>query len=245
MVWNESHSPRELVIPGENYTIFSMGDSHMGGTANFQAFLEEAQNENATALTLVGDITTGQVNDYEVVESIIADCDTLAIFPIAGNHDLYFKGWDEFYSRFGSSTYSFTVKTPSARDLFICLDSGGGTLGSRQSDWLKSLLKNERNNYRYCVLFTHVNLFRPRKTSSTNPRVEEIHALLDLFMRYKVDMVVTGHDHEKNVQFFGNTMHIIMDALQDDNINAGYLRLDIDRNGIGPGFIRLLQEHEN
>ena len=34
---------------------------------------------------------------------------------MAGNHDLFYDGWKEFYSRFGSSTYLFTVKTPDAR----------------------------------------------------------------------------------------------------------------------------------
>lgn len=245
MDWNALHPSREIMVPDNTYTIFSMGDSHVGGTKNFLAFLEEAKKGNAVALTLVGDLTTGQDNDYEIVESMIQDNDSLAIFPMVGNHDLFFNGWEQFYSRLGSSTYSFTIKTPAASDLFICLDSGGSTLGSKQLDWLKSVLKNERNNYRYCVIFTHINFFRPRKTLSTNMLVEEIHVLLDLFIRYKVDMVVTGHDHENDVQVFGNTTYIILDALLDENINAGYLRLNIDPNSIGHRFVLFPPNNES
>jgi UDP-2,3-diacylglucosamine pyrophosphatase LpxH len=245
MDWNILHPSREIMVPDNTYTIFSMGDSHVGGTKNFLAFLQEAKKGNAVALTLVGDLTNGQENDYEIVESMIQDNDSLAIFPMVGNHDLFFNGWEQFYSRLGSSTYSFTIKTPAASDLFICLDSGGSTLGSKQLDWLKSVLKNERNNYRYCVIFTHINLFRPRKTFSTNMLEEEIHVLLDLFIRYKVDMVVTGHDHENDVQVFGNTTYIIMDALLDENINAGYLRLDMDPNSIGHRFVLFLPNNES
>ena len=158
---------------------------------------------------------------------------------VVGNHDLYFDGWKQFYSLFGATTYQFTVTTPQGTDLFIGLDTGSGTLGSDQLEWLENVLKNERANYRHCILFTHNNFFRIRHTFSTNPLVEELQVLMELFIKHDVDMMVTGHDHKKNVVKFGNTTHITLDALQDDFKDAGYLKLNIAPSEVGYEFINL------
>ena len=94
---------------------------------------------------MAGDLTTGHEEDYNVFEQHLPQQDSLPAFLIAGNHDLFFNGWKEFYSRFGSSTYLFTVKTPDATDLFICLETGGGTLGDKQLEWLINILQTIRS----------------------------------------------------------------------------------------------------
>ena len=237
MTWNSDHPDREIIIAGNDYSIYAMGDSHVGGTINLDAFIEDGIANNATALVMVGDITTGHAEDYAVLNDHMPDPDSIESFLVVGNHDLYFDGWSQFYSLYGASTYKFTIITPQAKDLFICLDTGSGTVGSEQLDWLKNTLALERANYRHCILFTHNNLFRNRHTTSTNPMVEELHVLLDLTIKYAVNMVVTGHDHKKNVETFGVTTFITMDALQDDYDDAGYLKLMINQNEIEFDFI--------
>ncbi|MEA1886052.1 MAG: metallophosphoesterase [Bacteroidota bacterium] len=239
MEWNSTHPYKELVVPSDEYTIFTMSDSHVGGTQNLETFFESAISASAIAAVMTGDITTGKADDYEVFEQQLPDPGTIALFPLVGNHDLYFNGWEQFYSRFGSSTYKFTVRTPGAKDLFICLDSGSGTLGTRQLDWLKSMLKNERPSYRNCIIFTHNNLFRFRRTASTNPLVEELYVLMELFIKHNVDMVITGHDHKKDSEIFGNTTHIILDALKDGYSDAGYMKINIAYGNIEYLFINL------
>lgn len=237
--WNNRNPLSETDISQNTYTIYAMGDSHIGGTNNLDTFFNNAQDEDATAAVMVGDLTTGHRDDYVVFSEHLPARDSLQYFPIVGNHDLYFDGWKHYYSIFGSSTYFFVVNTPGASDLFICLDSGGGTLGNRQLDWFKKLLETKRNSYRYCTVFTHNNLFRLRPTTSTNPFVEEIQVLLDLFIRHQVNMVVTAHDHKRNTAVFGNTIHIIMDALQDENDNAGYLKIIVNEEKIDYSFVEL------
>jgi 3',5'-cyclic AMP phosphodiesterase CpdA len=216
-----------------------MGDSHVGSTDNLDTFFKQAKDNNTTAVVLVGDITTGHQEDYEVFEAHLPDKDSLMYFATAGNHDLYFDGWQNFYSIFGSSAYYFVVNTPNASDLFICLDTGGGTLGNKQLDWFKKLLETSRNSYRHCTVFTHNNIFRMRATTSTNPMVEEIQVLVDLFTRHNLNMVVTAHDHKRNTDVLGNTTHIIMDALQDSNDDASYLKLSITEETIDYIFVEL------
>jgi predicted phosphodiesterase len=131
------------------------------------------------------------------------------------------------------------VTTPSKTDLYICLDTGSGTRGSRQLAWLKDVLQNERPHYRHCVLFTHNNLFRIRHTTVTNPCVEELRVLSNLTVQHEVDMVITGHDHKKNLVKLGNTTHIILDALKDGCPNAGYAKLHVRDDDIECEFVNL------
>jgi predicted phosphodiesterase len=236
MDWNNTHSYREIIVPDNDYMILSMGDSHVGSTNNLDNFFSIARANKAAAVVMAGDITTGQKNDYDIFEKHLPPQDSLPSFSVAGNHDLFSNGWNEYYSRFGSSSYHFTVKTPDATDLFIGLETGGGTLGSSQLEWLTNLLRTTRTGYRHCIVFTHNNILRPRHTDSTNPLVEETGALLSLFAEYQVDMVVTGHDHKQDVTVFGITSYIIMDALKDGESNAGYFQIRIENGNIGYEF---------
>ena len=237
--WNNTHSSREITVQSDDYLIESMGDCHVGGTKNLDRFFAIAKSNSAAAVLMAGDLTTGHENGYTELERHLPLQDSLKVFLTAGNHDLFFNGWREFYSRFGSSSYFFTIKTPHATDLFISLETGGGTLGNKQFDWLINLLKTKRLDYRHCIIFTHNNFFRTRHTESTNPQVEEIEALLDLFIRYHVDMVITGHDHKRDSDVFGNTTYIIMDALKDGDSNAGYFQMRVKNGNINYKFENL------
>lgn len=241
MDWNYEHPFKEVVVPVDEYSIFTAADSHVGGTENLDYFIDAAIQADAVAAVMVGDITTGHVEDYKNYKLHLPSQNELISFHIIGNHDLYFDGWKQFYTQFGSTTYLFTVTTPQASDLFICLDTGSGTLGSNQLTWLKNLLESERSDYRNCIIFTHNNLFRIRHTTSTNPFVEELHVLMELCVKHRIDMVITGHDHERNVVALGNTTHITMDALQDESKNAGYFKMIIRQGNIEYEFVELNQ----
>lgn len=239
MQWNNKNSFKEIKTTTEEYSIFIMADSHIGGIVNYQSFIKNAIQSKALALVMVGDITTGRITDYETLSLNIPSKDSIVSFLMVGNHDIYFDGWKEFYARFGSSTYYFQVKTPKADDLFICLDSGSGTLGEKQLKWLEKILKDKRNFYRHCIVFTHVNFFRTRHTGSTNPVVEELQILMDLFYTYNVNFVIMGHDHIKSTEKIGNTNYITMDALLDGFDQAGYLELKISNQSTDYTFVNL------
>jgi hypothetical protein len=177
MNWNLEHPFREIKVPNDDYSIYVMGDSHVGGTKNLDLFLTKAKKMNPAATVMDGDLTDGHAESYEHFQQHLQAQDSLLTYQIAGNHDLYFEGWKKFYNCFGSSTYLFSVKTPDSSDLYICIDSGSGTLGRKQIDWLKDILGTERSNYRHCVIFTHINLFRIRHTLSANFSIEELHVL--------------------------------------------------------------------
>jgi predicted phosphodiesterase len=225
--WNKQHPYSEIETSSDNYSLLCVADCHVGGTKNVECFFNMAKSSTASAIVMVGDITTGHALDYEKFRTCLPNQPCLPIFFIAGNHDDFFGGWEEFNSKFGSSTYLFTVATPNATDLFICLDSSGGTLGEKQLKWLENNLQSVRPKYRKCIVFSHVNLFRPRHTTSTNLFVEETIVLIELFTKYHVDMVITGHDHVRDDSLFGVTRYIQLDALEDDAQNAGYFKIEV------------------
>jgi predicted phosphodiesterase len=237
MDWNNSHSYSKISVPSDNYSLLVMGDSHVGGTNNLDRFFNIATSMNAAAVVMAGDLTTGKAGDYDKFQQHLPLQELLPQFLIAGNHDLWGDGCNEFFTRFGTSTYYFTIDTPVATDLFICLETAGGTLGNMQLDWLRDILQNERSNYRHCIVFTHNHLIRSRHSEVSNPPIEEMQILLGLFSNYNIDLVVTAHDHKYDTVEFGNTTYVIIDPLKDGLSNAGYFEIK-SRNG-KPGFERI------
>ncbi|MDD4215234.1 MAG: hypothetical protein PHR81_10515 [Bacteroidales bacterium] len=50
-------------------------------------------------------------------------------------------------------------------------------------------------------------------------------------------MLITGHDHQKDVEIFGNTAYITLDALLDGYNQAGYLQLSVTNNNVDYTFV--------
>jgi predicted phosphodiesterase len=226
--WNDINPSNIIFTDSDNYSLIFAADCHVGSTVNFEKLLDLAAAPGVYALFIAGDITTGKRQDYDVVRELINGTDSISCFLITGNHDLFFDGWQTFYSYFGSSTYAVSVITPLYRDLYICLDTGGGTTGDMQLEWLKEILRNNRSNYRHCIVITHTNFFRNRYTTSTNPLVEELYVLLELFLEHNVALVITGHDHKRHEEAYGPTTYVTLDAAMDGLSYASYLRLLVD-----------------
>lgn len=237
--WNETHPPEKIIVTQEEYDILVAADLHIGDTTSYMSFLSRGTQPEITAMVFVGDIVSGKEKDYETFNRLLPADDIKPSFVLVGNHELYFDGWKHFSRLFGSSVYYFTIATPTKEDLFICLDSGSGTLGKSQLKWLKDLLENSRSSYDQCVIFTHVNFFRDHHTLSTNPLTNELLVLIDLFEQHRVNMVIMGHDHARSVNVLGNTTYLTMDALLNGLPNSGYIRLKKDNTGILHEFIEL------
>ena len=237
--WNSEHPPRETTVGGSDYTVLVASDSHVGGTRNLSRMISMAAEEGAAMIAIAGDLSTGWEADYDIAIAELEGAGTIPVCVVPGNHDLYFGGWESFYSYFGTSAYTMAVHTSDTSDLFIFLDTGGGTLGSKQLKWLKQLLPEEREAYRYVIVITHVNFFRNRFTTSTNILNEEVIVLLDLFAKQRVDIVIQGHDHQRHEELFGSTTYITLDALKDGTGNASFLQLNVGKEKINYKFIDL------
>lgn len=147
-------SPANFAIAGGSsapFTFAMVGDIHIGSgdTARFSRILNAAQAEGDQFVVLLGDIIDeGLDSDYVAYNQAIAAAGyTGKVFAIAGNHDVFYAGWDNFASRIGSSTYSFTA----GNSTFISLDSADGTLGTRQIAWLRDQLARPRLEHTFIL----------------------------------------------------------------------------------------------
>lgn len=228
MEWNETHPYRTIETTDEDYRLIITGDIHVGGPKtnnNYEKLLARAVEGDITAVAYLGDLASGRKEDEQKFHDILNPDSIVPSFALIGNHDLYFDGWAGFSAVHGTSVYYFEVKTPTKKDLYICLDSGNGVFGDSQVAWLRNLLKNSVGKYDRQILMTHSNFSRIHYTASTSPIMEEMIGVMDLVEEYQVDMVISGHDHRRAIQTFGNTDYIILDALRDDAKNATYMML--------------------
>lgn len=233
-------SSGEITVQSDEYSIMFMADSHAGTTNNLDSAFSIAIAARVSAVCIAGDLTSGDHRDYEVFAGSMPGDDEMPAFVTPGNHDLWSdEGWTEFYHRFGPSSYFFTVRTPDATDIYIALDSGSGTLGSKQLDWLGNILQNQRSACRRCIIFTHNDFLRVRHSEISNPPVEELSLLIDLFTRYHVDMLVAGHDHEPSEELFGITDYVIAGAISDEDEHPDYMLLKVDNGNLLNEFVNL------
>ena len=55
--------------------------------------------------------------------------------------------------------------------------------------------------------------------------VEETAVLTNLFSKYDVNMVISGHDHTSQVKLFNGVCYIITDAILDESEKWSYLKV--------------------
>ena len=154
-----------------------------------------------------------------------------------GNHDVFYRQYYAYrYHIAKSSTYCFVVKTPSGKkDLYICLDTATGSLGRKQTEWLKGILAQANDQswssdyYRHIIVYTHVNIFRRDNTSAdiSTTAIEETNELLYLFRKYNVKQFWAGHDHSREEFMQGGVKYIIVDSMEETNNEAAFMILHV------------------
>ncbi len=234
MAYNERLGDLVLELPHDGYHINVAGDIHVvDETARLDSFLFLTRQDSLTACNLfLGDIVS--VNEaYPLVYERLQEHyrqggDT--VFTIAGNHELYYNGWPLYLKYFGSSIYTVSLRTPEAQDLIICLESTTSTLGKYQNEWLLHVLKEIRPQYRYCIVATHANFFDTDNSNlfGSNPPVNEVLRLTDLFQTYHVDACLQAHDHRAEYLYFKGVRYVQTNPLKMGAEPHGYLQIKAD-----------------
>ena len=231
---NQNGMPVIENVPDE-YRIYSTSDSHCSDRDSielqgpkdrlYKYVTLERNDPNAIFSLVVGDIAneSGEAGYRRAETSMRFNEGSQAkndpCFAIIGNHDVYYDCAKYYKQYFHTSTYTVTVKTVSGyQDLFICLDSGNGTHGKRQLEWLEEQLSH-RADYRHCFVVSHNWLFRTSYNYTTTPAAnlpqDEQYAFMDLMSRNNVEMVIMGHFHMREQRQFGGVQYIMSDNLND------------------------------
>jgi hypothetical protein len=125
----------------------------------------------------------------------------MKFYACLGNHDD--PGTQRSYKLFGMGGESYYTFRPKMGVRFFALDSN--YMDKRQLSWLEQELRNSGSEWKIC--FFHHPLYSSGERHG--PSVELREVLEPLFVKYGVNLVLTGHEHfyerlkpQKNITYF-------------------------------------------
>ena len=219
----------------DEYHVYSCSDSHyserdsiipQGDNDRLYRYVTAERNDPKAIFAIhAGDMVneSGEAGFRMTQEALAYNANTHAkddpCFLVIGNHDVYFDCAQYYKQYFHTSTYTVTVKTVSGfQDLYIFLDSGNGTHGKRQLEWLEEQLEH-RADYRHCFVISHNWPFRTSYNYTTTPAAnlpqDEQYAFMDQMSRSEVELVIMGHFHMREQRQFGGVQYVMTDNLND------------------------------
>ncbi len=144
----------------------------------------------------VGDMIEGYSDDYEEVQaewseymSLLKPLTPTPIYHTPGNHDIWDeKSLDIYRQRIGDNYYSFDYKGLHFVILDVSRFNSSAEIPEKQLVWLEKDLKKHRK-----AAFTFVFMHKPFWIRST--AVGDADPLHDLFLKFGVDAVFSGHYH--------------------------------------------------
>ena len=224
----------------ENYAFYAATDPHIENTnINLSLFNDALRNDTEASFgVILGDCIEIRDNLDKYLQALTYKPETHAndprIFHILGNHDTYFDGWADFKEKIGPSVYWFEAAFTGGKDLYISLDTATGTLGRKQTQWLRTFLTENRQDYRHCILLTHTNFFYTDNTqfSSGNMPFEESLALIDFLGKQNATLVLQGHDHYREDLTYANVRYTILGAIHDNTKAPEYLKIHVTPDGV-------------
>lgn len=220
--YNEQHPAQNLSIDTDEYTFTATSDYHLHTDSVFlPKFFDYINGSQSTFVALNGDLYNSKEEFADFAYSALTNGIKIPAYYTCGNHDEYF-GWHLYYDRFGSSTYSFTVTTPNYQDLYIALETGSSTLGRGQYEWLLEVL-SKRDEYRYCIVFTHSNFTYQGLANGTFTQEETV-VLFDLFAKNNVNMVISGHSHRENDLTIEGVRYVTTGAMKSGEFGTCYVK---------------------
>lgn len=207
-------------------------DSHFGKKGNSEWFndnyLSFLGEKNYPFALHLGDLTdTGEItdDDYEFINKMKAKTKRNFVSIAIGNHDRHTPAdiWD---STKGGDTYStagcyYYGKTSSGKPLLAIykLDTSADCISYKQFYHLEQALKHETALYR--IIVTHENISIGNRLSPTmvifGLSSEEANKLYKIMDKYKVGLILDGHNHS------GNVVYKLNDYLGEMNL-AAYMR---------------------
>ena len=237
IAYNNALGEIHLDMGADDYIVYACSDSHITRKTHkhLDYFIDQYNAASAPKIALhLGDIIDAQ-NNFPCADSVLNLANDY-LFVLPGNHDMYFKQWSIYQSYFHTGTYWFDTNNGTKKlDLFICLDSADGTLGTKQTKWLKDLLaKKSKEGYRRIIVCTHTHFWKldDSQGHTSNFGLEETYELAALFSQYGIDFVWSGHQHARQSVIFKGVNYLVLDASKDGEPGLSYLTVEMGESAI-------------
>ena len=237
MTYNNDKGEMHLDMGSDEYMVYVCTDSHITRKThkNLDYFIDTYNAAAAPKLAIhLGDLIDAQKN-FPCADSVLSLANG-PLFITPGNHDVYFKQWSIYRSSFHTGTYWFDTNNGSKKlDLFICLDTADGTLGTKQMQWLRDLLeKKSKEGYRRIIVYTHTHFWKldDSQGHTSNFSLEETYELAALLGQYHVDYVWSGHQHARQSVFFRGVNYLVLDATKDSEKGQSYMTVQMGEHAI-------------
>ena len=207
-------------------------DPHWGAeTANESArvsILQELANRRPDAFFMLGDtVETG--NSSTQWNFALSDLEALspdiALRPIMGNHDALFGGqylykkafWPKNFTSDSGSPYYWSINSGPATIVAIDLPWGTEMFSARQKAWLEKTLA-AADPRKPLIVISHSYFYAsgyedPDFGTPWYDHYQNIPALVPLFEKYGVDLVVSGHNHYQELLSHNGVTYAIVGSM--------------------------------
>lgn len=173
-------------------TFAVLGDSRNSRTT-FPRLLGQINRDPDLAFVIhLGDmVEDGELEQYRAFLQQVRQNLTIPLLTAPGNHDLENNGRCFYYEIFGPYYYSFQLDN----HYFIILDDARGAgLDKWQFHWLEEELKKAQS-FAQRLVFMHIPPLKPQGSRYHSLPLEGGLRLVELFKKYNVTRVFTGHIH--------------------------------------------------
>ncbi len=193
--------------------ILHISDTHINGSKHFEEnslreILAEVEKERYDLIIHSGDVTQeGKENHYLKAKKIFSGID-IPMVVIPGNHDKRSGGISLFKDHIGDP--NGVKETESGVVIYVdsgVLDSDIGRVGMTKYNMINRALKLHNDKDIKIIAMHHHTLPIPMAGRERNV-LSNAGDLLELFLRYDVDLVLSGHRHYPNVYHVDGTVFV-------------------------------------
>ncbi len=147
----------------------------------------------------------------ERVEGIIGN----KVYTTTGNHDLYNEGWEYFEQYAYPYTGFFHFQTSGFS--FYFLDTGSGSMGSKQYSLFTKAAKNDSMPKIICTHYPVYGTANFFQNYYTLQNTEEADSLITFFTNNNVKLYLSGHMHALHENELGNFTELVIPCFADNH----------------------------
>ena len=206
--------------------LLHISDTHFGSSSHFNrealdTVSEEIFSDDYDLLVHSGDVTqSGSPSEYKEARKFFDDV-TMPCVMTAGNHDARSGGQELFENYMGPS--QGVEVTDEAVIIYVnsaAPDKNEGRLGQVKFNMIREALHEHHHKSVKIVAFHHHIIPIPRAGRERNV-LANAGDLLELFLRFDVDLVLSGHRHYPNVYQIENTVIVNAGTVSGEKTRYG------------------------